>query len=225
MIISKPSPDIILNIRKPVGWSSNDVIRYVKHRAQGYKVGHAGTLDPFAEGVLLVCIGKATKKVTELMNEEKEYNAGVRLGMATDSFDLAGTVTQETVVPELSEQLIAAIKNKFIGEMQQTPPDISAVKFNGQRAYHVVRTGGQVELKAKKVILYDLNIDVKSENYLILNVVCSKGTYIRSLARDIAHFIGTTGYVQKLVRMRIGPYRLQSAMEIPLVADYLKDQL
>ncbi len=225
MTITKSTPEIILNIRKPVGWSSNDVIRYVKHRAQGYKVGHAGTLDPFAEGVLLVCVGKATKKVAELMNEKKEYIAGIQLGIETDSLDIAGNVKHTMTVPEITRQLIEEIQNKFYGDIQQTPPEISAVKYKGQRAYHVIRTGGQVELKPKKISIYQLNIDLVRNNFFILKVVCSKGTYIRSLARDISAFIGTTGYVQKLVRTGVGPYRLQSSLEIALVADHLKEQL
>ncbi len=207
-------PDLVLNIRKPVGWTSYDVIRFIKHRCHSLKVGHAGTLDPFAEGVLLVCIGKATKKVAELMNAEKEYTATIRLGIETDSLDLPGQIINTFDVPKITDEQIEKIKQKFTGVIEQIPPAFSALKYNGMRAYHIARKGGEVNLKTKKINLYKLDLKVIRENYLSLSVICSKGTYIRALARDIALNLGTVGYVQTLTRLRIGSYILKSSVEI-----------
>jgi len=207
-------PDLILNVRKPVGWTSFDVIRFIKYRFKGLKVGHAGTLDPFAEGVLLICIGKATKKVAELMNAEKEYAATIHLGVETDSLDLPGQIIKTFDVPLITENEITIIKEKFTGVIEQKPPAFSALKYNGKRAYHIARKGGEVNLKKRKVHIYKLDLTVKRENRITLNVICSKGTYIRALARDIASNLGTVGYVQTLIRKRIGSYLLNSSVEI-----------
>jgi len=224
MVFFDERPDLILNIRKPIGWSSNDVIRFIKHRLPGLKVGHAGTLDPFAEGVLLVCIGKATKKVAELMNAEKEYRAYIRLGIETDSLDLPGRIVKTSDVPKLTEKKLQKIKEIFTGVIEQTPPAFSALKYDGKRAYNVARKGGQVNLKTRKINLYDLDICILRENYLSLRIVCSKGTYVRALARDISYYLGTVGYVQKLTRLRIGSYFLKSSVEINVIYDFLSNK-
>ena len=215
-------PDIILNVRKPVGWTSYDVIRFIKHRFHGFKVGHAGTLDPFAEGVLLVCIGKATKKVSGLMNAEKEYAATIRLGVETDSLDLPGQIISTANVPKITEKDIKIIEEQFTGVIDQKPPTFSALKYNGKRAYQIARKGGEVDLKERKVHLYKLDIEIISENYISLNVICSKGTYVRALARDIASVLGTVGYVQTLIRKRVGTFMLNSSIEIDKIDHYLQ---
>lgn len=211
---SENRPDIILNIDKPVGWSSNDVIRYVRRVFPGTKAGHAGTLDPFATGVLLVCVGKATKRVNELMDLDKEYIAEIRLGMETDTLDVSGKVTSRGQLPELSPELLLKAENRFTGIIEQTPPAYSAVKVQGQRAYEMARQGKEVKLKKRKVSISKLSLTQTAPDRIIMHTVCSKGTYIRTLAQDICFFWGTFGYVQKLIRQRIGEYTLQSSLSI-----------
>ncbi len=221
MDVLNERPDLVINIRKPIGWTSFDVVRFIKHRYYGLKIGHAGTLDPFADGVLLVCIGKATKRVADLMNEEKEYKATIRLGVETDSLDLPGQIINTSDVPIITDNDIKKIKEKFTGVIEQIPPAFSALKHNGIRAYHKARKGGEVNLKTRKINLYKLDLKVLRENFLSLNVICSKGTYIRALARDIALNLGTVGYVQTLTRLRIGSYNIQSSVEINEIFNHL----
>ena len=211
---SENRPDIILNIDKPVGWSSNDVIRYVRRVYSGVKVGHAGTLDPFATGVLLVCVGKATKRVNELMDLEKEYIAEICLGVETDTLDVSGSVTARGRLPELTPELLKNAENHFTGIIEQTPPAYSAVKVQGQRAYEIARQGKEVKLKTRHVSVSRLSLTQTAPDRVTMHTVCSKGTYIRTLAQDVCFFWGTFGYVQKLIRQRIGEYTLQSSLPI-----------
>ena len=202
----------ILNLYKPIGWTSNDVVRWVKNRT-GQKVGHAGTLDPFADGVLLVCIGAATKKVSQLMALEKEYRALVEFGIETDTLDIAGTIThlgRVCVKPALVEQSLPS----FIGDIDQAPPMYSALRIDGRRAYDLARSGKQVELVKRRVHIYDINVVRFDERRLEIDVTCSKGVYIRSLARDIAKSCGTIGFLRKLTRTRVGRYKTQDSMRI-----------
>ncbi len=200
----------ILNIDKPIGWSSNDVIRFVKNRVVG-KVGHAGTLDPFATGVLLVCVGKATKQVPMLMPLEKEYRAVLQLGVETDTLDISGSTMNKADVPLLTEERVSAIIPQFLGDIEQAPPVFSALRVNGKRAYQLAREGKDVSLERRRVIIHALNILNIGASHLEFIVRCSKGTYIRSLARDMALALGTVGYLRTLCRTRIGDYTINEA--------------
>jgi len=206
--------EAVLNIRKPIGWTSFDVIRWLKRKLPGVKIGHAGTLDPFAEGVLLLCLGRATRQVQKLMDYEKEYVAVIGLGILTDTLDVTGRIIEEKPVPRLDNDMIARACKEFEGEIEQIPPSFSALKINGRRAYKLARSGQNVDLKARTVRIQSIDPEEFVEANIRLRVVCSKGTYIRSLARDIAEALGTVGFLRKLVRTKIGPYTVDQALSI-----------
>jgi tRNA pseudouridine55 synthase len=198
----------ILNINKPCGWTSHDVVARVRRVAGERRVGHAGTLDPLAEGVLPVLVGRATRLADYIQTQPKTYVARIALGTATTTDDAEGSVVATARVPAFD----AAVLEPFCGEIQQTPPAHSALKVAGQRAYAVARRGRAVKLEPRRVMIYDLRI--LSEEPLVLEVTCSKGTYIRSLARDIAQALGTVGHLAHLVRTRVGPFLLSTAVTI-----------
>lgn len=205
--------EIILNVRKPIGWTSNDVIRYIKHRFAA-KVGHAGTLDPFADGVLVVCLGKATKRVAELMDLEKEYRATIEFGIETDTLDMSGKIVKRDVNLSLSDKQVREVFPLFVGDIQQKPPAFSAVRIDGQRAYQLARAQKDLILEKRHVTIYAINMLHYQHSRATLDVRCGKGTYIRSLARDMARALGTVGYVRTLTRTRIGDYHLNQAISI-----------
>jgi tRNA pseudouridine55 synthase len=200
----------ILNINKPSGWTSHDVVARVRRLAGEKRVGHAGTLDPLAEGVLPVLLGRATRLADFVQAGRKTYVARVALGTSTSTDDLEGEVIETRPVPgQLDLESALAL---FLGDIQQTPPAYSAVKVAGQRAYAVARRGGTVTLEARPVTIYDLH--VLSHAPLTLEVSCSRGTYIRSLARDLALALGTVGHLEHLVRTRVGPFRIEDAVAL-----------
>ncbi len=202
----------ILNICKPIGWSSNDVVRWVKRRTGG-KVGHAGTLDPFADGILLVCTDSATKKTAELMALEKEYRAVIEFGIATDTLDIAGKITARDDRQIMAGQVEQAIP-EFIGSIEQTPPAYSALRVNGRRAYDLARSGQSVDMKKRIVQVHMIKIIDFRNRLLTIDVRCSKGVYIRSLAQDIAKSCGTIGFLRKLTRTRIGSYTINKSLSL-----------
>jgi tRNA pseudouridine55 synthase len=211
---STENPDLILNIRKPVGWTSNDVIRWCKRRWPNKKVGHAGTLDPFAEGVLLVCIGRATRNIIALMSQEKEYLAHIQLGIETDTLDVTGQIISQKKVSDLSAEQIEQAGVGFIGEIEQEPPKFSAIQIDGQRCYKMARNGRAPVLEKRTVHIYRLESEKYKADSIMLHVVCSKGTYMRSLGRDLAATLGTVGFVRMLTRKRIGEYQLTDSLEV-----------
>lgn len=201
----------ILNVDKPEGMTSFGVVRKVRAWTGCRKVGHAGTLDPMATGVLLVCTGKATKRVETLMGLEKVYEGTVTLGRTTDTDDAEGEIIAEQEVPPLSQDTLMGVLRKFRGEILQTPPMFSALKQDGKRLYKLARKGITVERPSRRVRVEELILlDWKQPN-LTLRVRCSKGTYIRSLARDIGNALGTGGTLTALRRMRVGSYRVEDA--------------
>ncbi len=201
----------ILNINKPEGWTSFDVVKKIRTAVRVKKVGHAGTLDPFASGVLLVCTGAATKQVQDLMNCDKEYVADIVLGKTTDTYDRTGVVLSEADSRDVEiTQIQEAIKN-FEGEIFQTPPMYSAIKVKGQRLYKLARRGEVIDRSPRKINIHRLELLNFENSKIMLRVVCSKGTYIRSLAQDLGQWLGCGAYLESLVRMRIGPYRIEEA--------------
>ncbi|MBN1997724.1 tRNA pseudouridine(55) synthase TruB [candidate division KSB1 bacterium] len=216
--------DAVLNVRKPVGWSSFDLIRWFKRRIPDVKIGHAGTLDPFADGIVIVCFGKATKKISTLVNLPKEYVVTIRLGAETDTLDITGQVTGWQKVPELDDRLLELAGSEFIGTIEQVPPSFSALKVNGQRAYKLARAGKHVPLEPRTITIYELKIIEHSFRQIVLKIVCSKGTYIRSLARDYAHKLGTVGYASRLTRTRIGDFTMATAIELKDFTKQMLDQ-
>lgn len=204
----------IININKPEGWTSFDVVKKIRNIIKVRKVGHAGTLDPFAEGVLLICTGGATKRVPELTGLEKEYVGDIELGKTTDTYDRTGTVVTEKRLPDLELAQIRRACNSFVGEIDQTPPMYSAIKMDGQRLYKLARKGITVERKPRRVRVSAIDLLDFKTPILSFKVTCSKGTYIRSLAHDLGEKLGCGAYLKKLVRTRVGPYKLEDANSI-----------
>ena len=175
-------------------------------------MGHAGTLDPLASGVLLVCIGrKATREVSRLQGLEKEYEGVVRLGLRTDTDDLEGKVVREMPVPPLTQERVEEVLAAFTGEILQVPPVFSALVVNGRKSYHLARRGKAVQPQARKVFVKSIEVTSFASPRIGLRVVCGKGTYIRALARDLGERLGTCGMLEKLVRTRVGPYDLKQS--------------
>jgi tRNA pseudouridine55 synthase len=202
----------ILLLDKPLTWTSFDVVRKVKNTLRIPKIGHAGTLDPLATGLLVLCTGKKTKQIEQIQAQEKEYTGTFRLGQTTPSFDLETPVDAELPYAHLTAADIHAATAAFVGLIEQTPPLFSAVKVNGERAYEVARRGGEAEIKSKPVTIREFEITRVALPEVDFRVACSKGTYIRSLARDFGLALGCGAHLTKLVRTRIGEYRVEEAL-------------
>ncbi|MDZ7316970.1 MAG: tRNA pseudouridine(55) synthase TruB [candidate division KSB1 bacterium] len=205
----------VLNLCKPIGWTSNDVVRRAKRLLGVEKIGHAGTLDPLADGVLLLGVGReGTRRIAELMGMEKEYRLLMELGVETDTLDLSGKIVQRKVPASLDRDLLQQTLQRFVGVIEQTPPAFSAVHVAGRRAYQLARSGVPFELPKRWVTIYALELLESAWPRLHLRAVCSKGVYIRSLVRDLAYALGEIGYLKRLTRTRIGPFKIEDALSI-----------
>ncbi len=204
----------IANIYKPVDWSSFDVVKKIRGITRIKKIGHAGTLDPFADGVLLICAGKATKEVSQLMELPKEYIATMVLGKSTETLDKTGKVDQEKDIPPLSLKQIDNALEHFLGKIKQKIPDYSAAKIKGQRRYKLARKGKEIPVSYKTVQIHSLQQDSFNQNILRFRVKCSRGTYVRVLAYDIAKKLGTVGYLSELTRTSIGDFAITESLTI-----------
>ena len=205
---------MIYNINKPIGWTSFDVVKKIRNITKLKKVGHGGTLDPFADGVLIIGVGKGTKLLTDIVNEKKSYNATLFLGEETDSLDNDGEIVKRKSVPKLNEDLVIKILNSFLGRYIQKPPMFSAKKVNGVRLYKLARKKIEVERDDQNCSIYDISLKGIENNIIEFAVTCSKGTYIRVLGSDIAKKIGTVGYLTKLTRTSIGKHSLSRSLTI-----------
>ncbi len=210
----------ILGIDKPLEWTSFDAVKRLRGGLQRrlglkkFKVGHAGTLDPLATGVLIVCTGKATRRIEELQNGNKEYIAELRLGATTPSYDLETEVDREFPWEHITREEIEAVLPEFRGRLMQVPPIYSAVKIDGKRAYKFARKGEEVELKAKPLEISEMELMSYDAPTLRIRVVCSKGTYIRALARDIGEKLGCGAHLTGLRRTRVGDVRIEDCMSV-----------
>lgn len=203
-----------LNIYKPKGKTSHDVVAILRRITKVKQIGHTGTLDPFAEGVLPICIGKATRLI-EYLKDDKAYVATVQFGSATDTYDLEGETTKTSdLIPSLDE--IEAKLDDFRGEIEQTPPIYSAIKVNGKKLYEYARAGEQVEVKTRKVCISELKLLEYNQKArtLELYIACSKGTYIRSIANDLGEKLGCFGHLIKLVRVQAGDFVVEDAIKL-----------
>jgi tRNA pseudouridine55 synthase len=208
----------ILNINKPAGMTSHDVVQAIRRVSGQRRIGHAGTLDPLATGVLLVCLGEATRVVEFLMSGRKTYRAVIRLGVATDTYDAAGQVTQqapEGKVAQLTLEQITQAIPAFVGAITQTPPMYSAIKQGGQPLYRLARQGIEVEREARSVEIYEFRLLEWRSPLLTAEITCSKGTYIRSLAHDLGQALGCGGHLAALTRTASGRFTLDQAVELP----------
>jgi tRNA pseudouridine55 synthase len=209
--------DGILLVDKPEGITSAGVVRVVKRRLGGEKVGHLGTLDPFATGVLPLAVGEGSKLVPFLNEDEKAYVGKIALGRATNTLDSTGETTEERDVPVLSAATIDEAASRFRGEIAQVPPMFSALKRDGRRLYELARRGVEVELTPRTVTIHSLTLRPFDAQTLELSVRCSKGTYVRSLARDVAEVLGTVGHLASLRRTEFGRFRVADAVELAAI--------
>ncbi|NOZ75342.1 MAG: tRNA pseudouridine(55) synthase TruB [FCB group bacterium] len=205
---------MILNLYKPRGWTSFDVVKKVRNVTGEKKVGHGGTLDPFAEGLLIIGTGKDTKALTHISGEIKSYRGELLLGVETNTLDPEGQIVREAGVPELDRHTIQEKMDTFLGESQQTPPMFSAKKVNGTRLYKLARNHQIVERKPVTINLTRFICEEYNAPVIRFSVTCSKGTYIRVLGLDLARALGTTGHLTQLIRTRIGTIILENAISI-----------
>lgn len=204
----------VILIDKPLYWTSFDAVRKVRYLVKTKKVGHAGTLDPLATGLLIICTGKFTKKINEYMAREKEYTGTITLGASTPTFDLESEPGNFKPFENITEQDLLAAAKKFTGDISQVPPAHSAIKQGGKRVYELARKGVDVKMEPRQVTIKEFEI-VKAELPVVhFRVVCSTGTYIRSLANDFGAALGCGGYLSSLRRTRIGEFLVDDAMTI-----------
>ncbi|MGM0417218.1 MAG: tRNA pseudouridine(55) synthase TruB [Thermodesulfobacteriota bacterium] len=211
--------DGMILINKPVGITSNKALGKIKRLAGIKKAGHTGTLDPFASGLLPVCINRGTKLVRYLLHKEKEYTGVIKLGAATDTLDKTGTIIKETDIPELSFETIDQAAEKFRGEIQQIPPSFSALKHNGVPLYKLARQGTMIKKDPRTVNIYELKIVDFTKNRINIKVRCSAGTYIRTLASDLAEELNTAGHLESLERTKSSSFDIKNSVNLEELED------
>ena len=205
---------MIINIDKPIGWSSFDVVKKIKNITKHKKVGHGGTLDPFASGVLIIGTESDTKKLTGITNSDKAYEAQLELGKTTNTLDSEGEIVDIKQTPELDSDIIKSVLNKFLGKQKQKPPMFSAKKHKGVRLYKLARKNIEVERKDVDISIHDIELVDFNKNVMRFVVECSKGTYVRVLGKDIAKKLDTVGYLTALKRTRVGDYLISDSFTI-----------
>jgi len=214
-----------LLIDKPLDWTSFDVVRKIRGMVKIKKVGHAGTLDPLATGLLIVCTGKYTKRINEYMAQEKEYTGTITLGATTPTFDLESEPENFKDISFVTDALLQQAVGKLTGPIQQVPPIHSAIKKDGKRVYELARKGKEVKLDPRPVTIHAFELTNINLPVVQFRVVCSTGTYIRSLANDLGALLGCGGYLSSLCRTRIGDFRLEQAMTIEEAGNYIRESL
>jgi len=214
----------VILVDKPLNWTSFDVVRKIRSLIKIKKVGHAGTLDPLATGLLIVCTGKFTKKINEYMGMEKEYTGTFTLGAVTPTYDLESGPTEITDVSGVTEEEIHKATRVFTGEIQQVPPVHSAIKKNGKPVYLMARKGIDVQLEPRSVIINSFTIEKIELPIVYFRVVCSTGTYIRSLANDYGRELGCGAYLSSLRRTRIGIFLAENAMQMQELEHQIKPE-
>ncbi len=222
MGVKKSDLNGVLLVDKERGWTSHDVVAWVRRLLKVRKVGHTGTLDPIATGLLLLCLGKATKIARFLEDEDKEYIAEIRLGISTDTFDSEGKITHILDIKDIGVDAIESVCERFIGSLDQVPPAFSAIKVGGRHSYELARCGKHVELRPRKVRIYDMELLDYSAPFLRIRVYCSKGTYVRSLARDIGEDLGCGAHISNLRRTKIGAFGCGDALSIRKVEEIVE---
>ena len=204
-----------VNIIKPTGMTSSDVVCKIKKILHMKKVGHLGTLDPAASGVLPVAVGRATKFFDYFLSKDKKYTAVVKFGISTDTLDSFGNITNIDNSVRIEEKEILSVLKNFIGEIEQLPPKFSALKIGGKKAYELARDGVEFELKPRKISIYDIKLRQKADdNTYIFDVHCSAGTYIRTLFADIAQSLGTIAFVPVIIRTKSGAFEMKNAITL-----------
>ena len=208
--------DGIINVNKPAGWTSQDVCTKLRHVLHIRKIGHTGTLDPMATGVLPVCVGKATRIIEYYDRDAKSYRASMKLGITTDTLDITGKVIETAGYSNISEKAVREAFKAYTGHVEQIPPKYSALKIDGKRAYDLAREGKDFEIKAREIIIYDnsiIRIDLEAGE-IEFDVTCSKGTYIRTICDDIGRALGCGATMTALTRTASGYFRLEDSYTI-----------
>ena len=213
----------LLLVDKPKGWTSFDVVNKIrfhlrkKYQQKNIKVGHSGTLDPMATGLLLICTGKWTKDLHQLQGLDKVYHATITLGIETDSYDADGSIISQREVPSISSTQLDQVLQSFHGSIDQYPPAFSAIKKDGKKLYELARAGKEVKTEARKVIVHDIQLLQFNSPELEILIHCGSGFYVRSLAHDIGEKMGCGGHLSMLERKKIGPYTLEDAWKLDLL--------
>ena len=211
---------MIVAVNKPMGWTSFDVVDKIRSLTGEKKIGHAGSLDPFAAGVLVIGIGReSTKQLSNYTNKYKVYEATLRLGLATDTLDVDGKVTEKKSIPQINESKVLSAFSQFMGTIEQVPPMYSAKKVNGQKLYELARKNITIEREAVIVEIKELVLLSLFERSIKFRVNCSKGTYIRQLGADIAEKLDTVGHLTNLTRTTVGEYKLEDCIEFTQVEE------
>ena len=220
----------VLYFDKPLKWTSFAVVNKIRYHicrklgVKKIKVGHAGTLDPLATGVMIICTGKATKRIEEFQYHTKEYIATLQLGATTPSFDLEKEIDATYPTEHITRELVEEALQRFIGRIEQIPPVFSACEVDGKRAYDLARKGEDVELKAKTLIIDEIELLECNLPEIKIRVVCSKGTYIRALARDIGEALNSGAHLTGLIRTRVGDVRLEDCLSVESFPEWLDQQ-
>ena len=205
---------MILNINKPIGWTSFDVVKKIRFITKEKKVGHGGTLDPFAEGVLVIATGKDTKQLTEITGTDKSYIATIKLGQITNTLDTEGVIIEKKEIPSLNDDKIVKVLNTFLGETRQIPPMFSAKKIGGKRLYELARKNIEVKRESVLVNIKEITLLDYNTEKISFSVTSSKGTYIRVLGKDIAEKLGTVGYLKSLKRIKVGSFTITDSKSL-----------
>ena len=213
-----------LLIDKDLDWTSFDVVKKIKNIIKCKKVGHAGTLDPLATGLLIICTGKNTKKINDIQNQDKVYTGEFILGKSTPSHDLETEFNSQKDIKNITSDRIEEVSKRFVGEQLQRPPKFSAVKVNGKRAYEYARDNEEVKIKEKNINIYEFKIIEFNLPNISFKISCTKGTYIRSIARDFGEKLGCGAVLSKLRRTEIGNYNVEDAFKVNDLADKLKKE-
>lgn len=221
----------IIPVYKPYTWTSFQIVNKVryhlskKYGIKRFKIGHAGTLDPLATGVLLLCTGKATKRIEELQKHTKEYEAEITLGATTPSYDMEHPVDATFPYEHITREMVENTLKQFIGEIAQRPPLFSACKVDGKRAYDLARKGSDIQLEPKQIRIDNIELLEFDLPKIRIRVTCGKGTYIRSLARDIGEALESGAYLSELTRTRVGEFKLTDCIKIEAIEEWLEKQI
>lgn len=213
-VLKDKSSDNLILIDKPAQWSSFDVVKKIRYLTRIKKVGHGGTLDPFATGLLILGTGKETKNLSQISNATKEYVATIEFGKTTDTYDVTGAITNQNDDPEIEEFDFKPILDSFLGESMQIPPMFSAKKVGGKRLYKIARKGIEIDRKAQNIFIYDIKFLKRNNSSLDVFVKCSKGTYLRTLAYDIGEKSGYGAFLKSLRRVAIDDYNIEKALSV-----------
>ncbi len=216
----------LILVDKPLTWTSFDVVGKIRNstRIKKIKVGHAGTLDPLATGLLIICTGKLTKKVDEFLAEEKEYTGTITLGASTPSYDLETEINHTYPTDHITSEMIYEAAKSFEGEIEQVSPLYSALKIEGERAYHKARRGEEIKMKARKVTIGAFEITKIEMPFIHFRIVCSKGTYIRSIAHDIGKLLNSGSHLSSLRRTRSGNFKIEDAWNLEDLIQKIKTE-